>query len=338
MMNPISGYNTYTPYNMSPVSAVSGYRNVSSVTPANEVQKAIKNPNESTVKSAGRKSSPAECETCASRKYQDGSNENVSFKTAQHISPESSASRVRAHEQEHVNNAYTKAAKNNGKVLSANVAIHTAICPECGRSYVSGVEERQVEITSEAHFQGKVKPPCEQRPLLLHREVEHRSHASHHIGAVVIESLCGILHVYGHGHVGRLDILLLHHPTLLLAEIHHLVAKMHRRHYSQGQLLGEPQFAQHAYRESGRIGGHVGKPPLLGSTLRGMYIGIIGKFEVLHMQPEQESIVPSAHINVGAVLYLALLSKGSLRHQGHHYECHRAAYPHSYAAYSRVHT
>lgn len=138
MMNPISGYNTYTPYNMSPVSAVSGYRNVSSVTPANEVQKAIKNPNESTVKSAGRKSSPAECETCASRKYQDGSNENVSFKTAQHISPESSASRVRAHEQEHVNNAYTKAAKNNGKVLSANVAIHTAICPECGRSYVSG--------------------------------------------------------------------------------------------------------------------------------------------------------------------------------------------------------
>jgi len=138
MITPISGFNTYTPYSMSPVSAISGYRNVSGITPANEVQKAIKNPNESTVKSAGRKSSPAECETCASRKYQDGSNENVSFKTAQHISPESSASRVRAHEQEHVSNAYTKAAKNNGKVISANVALRTSVCPECGRSYVSG--------------------------------------------------------------------------------------------------------------------------------------------------------------------------------------------------------
>ncbi len=98
----------------------------------------VKNPNESTVKKAGKKSSPAECETCANRKYQDGSNENVSFKSPTKIAPQAAASAVRAHEQEHVSNAYSKAAKNNGKVISANVAIHTAICPECGRSYVSG--------------------------------------------------------------------------------------------------------------------------------------------------------------------------------------------------------
>jgi len=79
-----------------------------------------------------------ECETCKNRTYQDGSDEMVSFKTAQHISPESAAVRVRAHEQEHVSNAYTEAAQKNGKVLRASVAIHTAICPECGRSYVSG--------------------------------------------------------------------------------------------------------------------------------------------------------------------------------------------------------
>ena len=141
MINPVSGYSTYAPYSMNPVSAVSGHGNqlgITGITANGETPKTIKNPNESNVKSAGRKSSPAECETCASRKYKDGSDENVSFKTAQHISPESAASRVRAHEQEHVNNAYTKAAKNNGKVISANVAIHTAICPECGRSYVSG--------------------------------------------------------------------------------------------------------------------------------------------------------------------------------------------------------
>ena len=62
----------------------------------------------------------------------------VSFKTAQHVSPESAASAVRAHEQEHVSNAYKKAATDNGKVVSASVSIHTAVCPECGRTYVSG--------------------------------------------------------------------------------------------------------------------------------------------------------------------------------------------------------
>lgn len=81
---------------------------------------------------------PSECETCKKRKYQDGSDEMVSFKTAQHISPESAAARVRAHEQEHVSNAYTEAAQNNGKVLRASVSIHTAVCPECGRTYVAG--------------------------------------------------------------------------------------------------------------------------------------------------------------------------------------------------------
>lgn len=103
-----------------------------------QTAKPVVNPGESTKVSPGRKSSPAECETCKNRKYQDGSDEMVSFKSAAHISPQASASRVRAHEQEHVNNAYKKASKANGKVLSANVTLKTAICPECGRSYVAG--------------------------------------------------------------------------------------------------------------------------------------------------------------------------------------------------------
>lgn len=78
------------------------------------------------------------CETCANRKYQDGSDEMVSFKSATHISPEAAATAVRAHEGEHVSNAYDKAAKNDGEVLNASVAIHTSVCPECGRTYVSG--------------------------------------------------------------------------------------------------------------------------------------------------------------------------------------------------------
>ena len=37
-----------------------------------------------------------------------------------------------------MNNAYKKAAENNGEVVSATASIHMATCPECGRSYVSG--------------------------------------------------------------------------------------------------------------------------------------------------------------------------------------------------------
>ena len=98
----------------------------------------VVNPGKSDVEKPGRKSSPAECETCKNRKYQDGSNEMVSFKSASHISPQASASRVRAHEQEHVTNAYNKAAQNNGKVLSATVSLRTAVCPECGTVYTAG--------------------------------------------------------------------------------------------------------------------------------------------------------------------------------------------------------
>lgn len=79
-----------------------------------------------------------ECQTCKNRKYKDGSDEMVSFKTPTKISPESAAAAVRAHEQEHVSNAYSKAAQKNGKVIAASVSIHTAVCPECGRTYISG--------------------------------------------------------------------------------------------------------------------------------------------------------------------------------------------------------
>lgn len=79
-----------------------------------------------------------ECQTCKRRKYKDVSNEMVSFKSPQSVSPESAASAVRAHEQQHVSNAYKKAALKDGKVISASVSIKMGICPECGRTYVAG--------------------------------------------------------------------------------------------------------------------------------------------------------------------------------------------------------
>jgi len=99
----------------------------------------VLNPGASTHKALGKKSSPAECETCANRKYQDGSDENdVSFKTPSHISPSIAATVVLGHEHEHVANAYEKERNGEGEVASVTVTLHNDICPECGRVFVAG--------------------------------------------------------------------------------------------------------------------------------------------------------------------------------------------------------
>ncbi len=86
---------------------------------------------------------PEECETCKNRTYVDGSNENdVSFKTPGHISPESAASRVMAHEYEHVRNAYQEDKEEGKELVSVSVSLKTAVCPECGKTYVAGGETR----------------------------------------------------------------------------------------------------------------------------------------------------------------------------------------------------
>lgn len=121
------------------MSGYGGYQSAIGIGNAEE-KKPIVNPGESVEKKPGAKSSPAECETCKNRKYQDGSNEMVSFKAPAHVSPTAAGAAVRGHEQEHVSNAYKKAATSNAKVLQASVTIKTAVCPECGRSYVSGGE------------------------------------------------------------------------------------------------------------------------------------------------------------------------------------------------------
>lgn len=84
-------------------------------------------------------SAKGECQTCKERKYVDGSDEgNVSFKAPGHIAPEASAGVVMAHEKEHVANAKREGNKPGNELISASVSIKTAICPECGRSYVAG--------------------------------------------------------------------------------------------------------------------------------------------------------------------------------------------------------
>ena len=80
-----------------------------------------------------------ECQTCKNRRYQDQSDDSgVSFQTASHIDPSAAYSAVRSHENEHVARNKTQAEQHGQKIAYQTVTINHAICPECGRSYVSG--------------------------------------------------------------------------------------------------------------------------------------------------------------------------------------------------------
>ena len=104
------------------------YSGINRVTPVNT---------DNTVFSS-EKVKPVECQTCKNRRYQDGSDEMVSFKTGGHIAPEESYAKVRSHEQEHVTNAIAEGNKEDKELVSATVKLQTAVCPECGRVYISG--------------------------------------------------------------------------------------------------------------------------------------------------------------------------------------------------------
>ena len=54
------------------------------------------------------------------------------------MAPEAAAGAVMAHENQHVQHEAAKAMLKDREVVYQSVQIHTAICPECGRVYVSG--------------------------------------------------------------------------------------------------------------------------------------------------------------------------------------------------------
>ena len=94
---------------------------------------------------SGQAAEEGRCQTCEERKYQDGSDDSsVSFQTPTHIDADAAPAAVRGHELEHVAHEQAKAQKEGRKVVSQTVTMHTDICPECGRVYVSGGTTRTV--------------------------------------------------------------------------------------------------------------------------------------------------------------------------------------------------
>jgi hypothetical protein len=86
-----------------------------------------------------RREGEEESQTCKSRRYQDESDDpSVSFQMPTKLSSAEAAGAVRAHEQEHVSHEQSEAEREGREVVSQNVVIHYAVCPECGKVYVAG--------------------------------------------------------------------------------------------------------------------------------------------------------------------------------------------------------
>ena len=103
------------------------------------------------------------CQTCEKRKYQDESDDmGVSFQTPTNISPEQAAAAVRGHENEHVVREQAKARMEDRKVVSQSVTLHTDICPECGKAYISGGTTRTVTAADSKPSQGEDAQETEQ--------------------------------------------------------------------------------------------------------------------------------------------------------------------------------
>ena len=80
-----------------------------------------------------------ECITCSTRLYQDDSTDGgVSFQAATHISPEAAPALVRSHEMEHQMRDSMAAELEGCDVVLQYIQLHTSLCPECNRVYVSG--------------------------------------------------------------------------------------------------------------------------------------------------------------------------------------------------------
>ncbi len=89
-----------------------------------------------------------ECETCANRRYQDDSSDSgVSFQAPTRLTPQQASSAVVSHEKEHFTREASRAKSENKDVLVNSIRIHSAICPDCGKAYISGGETTTVTKT-----------------------------------------------------------------------------------------------------------------------------------------------------------------------------------------------
>ena len=169
------------------------------------------------------------------------------------------------------------------------------------------LEERQIDVAAQAYLEEAVEGFSGDGTVLVVREVYGRRSTRYKVGTEVVVSRSCHLHGDGYGDIGRLQHLCGVPARVLLVKPDALLSEIHRRGGAQGKVVGQTQFAQYADGESGIVAVDVGIPLFTRSRVDE---SVVFQFHVLHLEAEEESPVQASHIQIGSVLYLALLSGG----------------------------
>jgi hypothetical protein len=109
-----------------------------------------------------------DCETCKSRTYQDRSSDGgVSMQSPTQLSPEEAASAVMSHEREHAARDAAQAKSEGRDVIYNNIRLFSSICPECGKTYISGGQSQTVTEKKPEEQQGLLQQPGQLMDILM---------------------------------------------------------------------------------------------------------------------------------------------------------------------------
>jgi hypothetical protein len=97
-----------------------------------------------TISSEAQAAAKAGCASCAARSYQCSSGQVTSG-----VSSNESGSFVAAHEAEHLAKDRVEAQANDRQVVSQSMRLFTAMCAECGSTFVAGGEAKTVTASDQ---------------------------------------------------------------------------------------------------------------------------------------------------------------------------------------------
>lgn len=165
-------------------------------------------------------------------------------------------------------------------------------------------EVAQIHVAAHTYFQTAVHGIHAKGMVLACGEVDAWGYAGHEIGTEIVVARRSKLQVEGKGYLCALDDRCGVATAYLLMKPSTLLAKVKGGGETQGEVLVETQFGQHAYVEARAIVVDVAVPLLAGL---GIDMAIVGELNILHMEAQEKTIVKVTHVEVGAVHHTTLL-------------------------------
>ena len=166
------------------------------------------------------------------------------------------------------------------------------------------LEERQVKVAPKADLQIEVERLEPQGIMLADSKVDHGIDAGNEIGAEVVVSRSGKLHVDRHRDVGALEHLRTVRTASLLVIDRVLLPEVDAGQQTQREILVQAKVAKHTNRKPGAVVVNLSIPLL---ARLGVDEPIVLQLDVLHVKAKKEAIVKLPLVDVRAVLHLRLL-------------------------------